>query len=388
MLLLLPDAWMARCLAPLQPQARIATFGGARERALFPAEAALVVEPRGERSAPELLACPEVEALIGPGTEVLTFKPSQRVEERVQSLGGRMLLAPAHLARGLENKNALPGIAAEAGVPVPKQRSFTRAAALGWPELAETFGTPLVAQSPRGFMGRKTWSIPDEPAWLRVAGELGPRPVKVAAFAVGRPATVNAVVDRAGRVVVTAPIVQVTGEPWLTPFPLGSCGNDFTWRGLPDPTGAAETIAVALGPVLARRGYRGHFGIDLVALEGGGATLIEINPRLTASFALYSAFCPALLEAHLLAVRDGDLRPTLLPPIEGGQLIVHNTGSDPVPPIESGPFPIGIPPEVLTGTTLWPYPGPLVESAGTRARLIVRGPVVDERGRPLTPWRP
>lgn len=386
-LALLPDAWMAWLISRLLPDSAVATFGFGPERDRLRGDRHVVVPPVGDQSAVELLNDPAVRALIDKGTEVLTFKPSRRVQDGVQALGGHVLLAEAALARGLENKNLLPTLAREAGVEIPTQASYARAEALDFVALRERFGAPFVAQSPRGFMGRRTFAVYSEEQWSTLRQELGPRPVKIAALVRGRPATVNAVVDHAGACVVTAPIVQVTGVPWLTPFPLGSCGNDFCWRGGPDPGEGPAIVAERIGAAIAARGYRGHFGIDLV-VEDGRSWLIEVNPRLTASFALYSAFQPRLLDAHLHAVRGDRIEAARLQAFDGGQLIVHHLTEDPGEPIAGGPFPIGVHPDTLVGTTLWPYPGPVVPFAGTRARLITRGPVVDAAGELLTPWRP
>ena len=176
--------------------------------------------------------------------------------------------------------------------------------------------------------------------------------------------------DARGNAIVTAPIVQVTGEPALTPYPLGSCGNDFTWRPTPHPGDAPAAMAEALARVLARRGYRGAFGLDFVVPGPGEAALIEINPRLTASFALYASWCPQLLDAHLRALAGERLDAARLPPIRGGQLIFHQLKGVGSPlPARAGD------PEVV------PHPGPQVDPGGVRGRLITRGEVVEASGR-------
>jgi hypothetical protein len=125
-------------------------------------------------------------------------------------------------------------------------------------------------------------------------------------------------------------------------------------------------MAEALGPVLAARGYRGHFGIDWV-WDGTTCTLIEINARLTASFGLYVSHQPALLHAHLEATGGDTITAQRLSPFEGGQLVVYNTTASDQEPI--------------TGPDCWPAPGSRIEPGAKRGRKIVTGPVVDQQGR-------
>jgi hypothetical protein len=127
-------------------------------------------------------------------------------------------------------------------------------------------------------------------------------------------------------------------------------------------------MAEALGPILANRGYRGHFGIDWV-WDGETCTLIEINARLTASFGLYVRHQPQLLHAHLQAT-DGDaIEAGRLPPFEGGQLVVYNVSSGAQAP--------------LTGPGYWPAPGTNIAPEGKRGRRIIEGAVVDAGGQRL-----
>lgn len=361
------DCWDALWLASALDGAPVATFGGPRQRDAFGRAGieAVLVEPDAELQTTKLLACERVaERLRGGSWLLLCFKPSVRLERAAAELGAEVALARAVLAQGIENKLSLAGIAAEAGVVVPPQAALLPAS-VSWDEAASRLGDDLVVQPPRGFAGRRTWRARSAGQWQDIARDLGRRPARVARFVHGRPGTVNAVVDRDGSVLVTAPIVQVTGEPRLTPFRLGSCGNDFSWRPSPHPEQTAETLAERIGPVLARRGYRGHFGLDFV-FDGTECVLIEINARLTASFALYSSWEPRLLHAHVAAVRGERIDPLRLPPLPGGQLIATNaTDSDLPPP---------------TGDGLLPHPGDTVAPGGRLARVTTRGTVVDGDG--------
>ncbi len=383
LVLVLHDPWMAVCLATARPGVPVATFGGSDERQRLETltDRAVVIAPGDDPSTRALLAHPEVAALVAEQpSRLLSFKPNKRLEEAAAALGATYALPPAALAGGLENKLALARLAADAGVDVPRQATIRLQGT--WADAAPGLRRPLVVQSPRSQSGNRTWEVDDERGWDALVVALPGRPARASEFVRGRPGTLNAVVDHRGAVLVTAPIVQVTGVPWLTPYALGSCGNDFTWRPTPHPGEGAFVLAERLGAELARRGYRGHFGVDFV-LGPDGPSLIEINPRLTASFALYAAWEPALLDAHLSAVAGEDIAARRLPPLAGGQLIATNVTSGSLPALDGD----GALPGTLEGDTVWSGDGD-VAGGGRLARYVTRGEVVDASGELVPGWRP
>jgi hypothetical protein len=405
LLAVLHDPWMALCFVhALGSELHgVVTYGGPEWAPRFAAlgAPAVVLPPPTEATSLGLLEPgPGADRVAEEPCRLLSFKPSRRLEERAEELGASLALAPAVLAQRLENKLALRELATQAGIvsapgpddPVglPPQRQVRVTGATGLPDLRAAVGAAgeeaVVVQSPRGFMGRKTWAVADVAAWETVREELAGKPAKVTRFVAGRPGTLNAVVDCAGTVLCTSPIVQLTGIPELTPYPLGSCGNDFTWRPSPHPGDGPYELARRLGPVLAARGYRGHFGLDFVVEDRGERPartwLIEINPRLTASMALYSAWRPILVRAHLLAIDGGELRATgELPPLRGGQMILHNLGDAPCPPLSAAEA--GVPDgdgDLPDATRLWSQVTTEVTPGATRGRLVRRGAVVGDDG--------
>ncbi len=362
----------ALLLSSVLPDVPVATFGGDAWRDRFVdagLSTPLLMPPDLEiLSTIRLLDHPPIADAIAAAApaRLICFKPNARLEARAAELGATLAHAPARVAQGIENKLALPEIAAAAGVPIPAPRKVVPSATT-YDELAAELGPDLVVQQPRGHAGETTWRVRDADDWAPLAVRFGKRALRVARFVHGRPGTTNAVVDAHGNVVVSAPILQLTGDPSLTPHALGSCGNDFTWRPSPNPGDAPAAIAEALGPVLADRGYAGHFGIDWV-FDGETVWLIEINARLTASFALYGSREPRLLSAHLAAVAGDPITPLLLPPFVGGQLISRNLTDSRQPPRDEGPR--------------WhPHPAASVAPGGRRGTYLVDGPVIDDRGR-------
>jgi hypothetical protein len=363
-MIVFPDPWEALCISRLLPDRSVIAYEAEGVRGEFEqlGVSFTLAQVRGDLLTVTLLTefAPVPEPSANP---IIAFKPSARLEKT----GHRFALAAAALAGSIENKLMLAALASEAGVAIASQDGI-RVGEPSFDQLAARFGLPFVAQSPRGFAGRRTFAVASSEDWTAVEALLKGRPAKIASWASGRPGTSNAVVDCSGRVQVSAPIFQLTGEPDLTPHRLGSCGNDFTWRPDPQPGDAPARIAEALGPVLAARGYRGHFGIDWV-WDGTTCTLIEVNARLTASFGLYVSHRPELLHAHLTAIGGGAIEAKHLPCCEGGQLVVYNTGKTSLPP--------------LIGPNCWPAPGPAIEPGAKRGRLIVPGSVVNEQGERL-----
>jgi predicted ATP-grasp superfamily ATP-dependent carboligase len=361
--------WDALLLSRILPHVRVATYGDDRHRAAFAAaglDEPLLLRPDLEiLSTARLLEHPPIAAAVAEQPhQLICFKPNARLEARAGELGATLAHAPTKVGQGLENKLALAALAAEAGVAAPSPGKVL-AADSSYEEQAALRGPDLVVQSARGHAGETTWRVRSAREWDAVTGPLGRRPVRVARWIEGQAGTVGAVVDLNGAVVVTAPIVQITGLPELTPHPMGSCGNDFQWRPSPHPgTGPAE-LAEALGPVLARRGYRGHFGVDFV-FDGTTPWLIEINPRFTASFALYASRQPQLLHAHLAALRGDRIEPVRLPPFSGGQLIARNGTDTRQPP--------------LTGPGWQPHPSESVGPGGRTGRFVTEGVVVADDG--------
>jgi hypothetical protein len=301
--------------------------------AAWPAPAAVCAVAPALRSAEAIAADPATIAFLG-GLDrpaaLVVFKSSHALEARAAERGWRLLAAPAHLARRWENKVAFLERARALGLPLPP--ACTVAGEPGaYDALARTLGPDLVVQAPHGYGGARTIAVADAAAFDTAVARLRAPRLRVATQVAGRPVTVNACVTSRG-IAATAPFVQITGEPLLTPHRLGSCGNDWS-AAPPDGAAAALSLVRVLGDALAGEGYRGVFGVDLVLTAEGSPVVIEVNPRLVASIALHAQLeaargrLPLLarhIVAHLEPGADGAALDAHEAPLAGSQLILHN----------------------------------------------------------------
>ena len=297
---------------------------------------------------------------LGP-LAVIATKPSERLASVVAEAGGRMLtpLDSLAAARRFENKVAFVEIAARAGLPVPRWQVLSPDDATPYAGLARDLGPRLVVQAARGNAGQRTWIVEDEASLGRVREAEAGHPLRVAEMVEGVPATSTAVAAPAGEGPSSVDLIemcrQLTGVDWLTPMPLGSCGNVFGDPALAAHQSAAAAASTALATELAAAGYRGLFGVDFVVGQEG-PVVIETNPRLVASLTLATQLeveagrVPLILR-HLLAVtgvaaevvgRGDDLAaPTPLRP--AFQVIVRRLPTDPArrPALLSGVYRLG-----------------------------------------------
>jgi hypothetical protein len=290
------------------------------------------------RSAQALLADPGAAAFLNEQATVrlLVFKTNAVVESLCQANGWTLLAGPAAVARRWENKIAFRALAEGLGLRQPPG-AVVDLAGSGYADIAAQLGPCFVLQAPHGYSGSRTHYVPDAAGFAAALASLGQRPARATSFLPGLPLTLNACVTARG-VAVSAPFVQVTGVPALTRYPLGSCGNDWsTAQELDLDPAAFRTMAEAIGGALSRQGYRGVFGVDFVLGEEHQPYLIEVNPRLVASIALYTQLELAagrlpLLARHVLAFLAPELDEAPLDqhesPVDGAQVILHNLAED------------------------------------------------------------
>lgn len=342
-----------------------------------------------------------------PDTQLLVFKTSYAIELLCRRHGWGLLAAPAGLARRWENKVMFRQMAAAHGWPQPPGLVVELAKA-DYAGLAGRLGEHFVLQAAHGYGGARTYDVQNRADFDAAQRALRVPEVRATAFIQGRPLTLNACVTARG-VAASLPFSQATGMPCLTRYRLGSCGND--WSAAPlhevDPV-PFVALADRVGTALGEAGFKGIFGLDFVLGEDGTTYLIEVNPRLVASIALYTQLelvegrLP-LLARHILAHLDPDADRAPLDlhqaAVTGAQLILHNVNNRAIR-VKGRP---------MTGVYRWsreegglkflrpavradelvaddellvlmPAHGRVVESGSAYARIQVLGPVLDGHG--------
>lgn len=282
---------------------------------------------------------------------LLVFKTSHRLESLCDREGWRLLCAPAALGRRWENKIAFRQRADALGLRQPPGGVVERQD-MDYDALAAAYGPRLVVQAPYGYAGMQSHLVDGRAATdAALAGARSPS-WRVTRYVEGLPLSVNACVTARG-VAVGAPFLQLTGLPEATPFPLGSCGQDWAITSRLDADWAGvRRMADVIGGALARDGYRGVFGVDAVQGADGELYAIEVNPRLIASIALFTQLEIAagrlpLLARHVIAHLDPDADEAPLDlhhePLPGAQIVLHNVGPAPFvvrADVESGAWPL------------------------------------------------
>ncbi|HUY97935.1 MAG TPA: ATP-grasp domain-containing protein [Verrucomicrobiae bacterium] len=271
--------------------------------------------------------------LAASASQLVVWKPSMRIAECARQVGVPLANAGAAIARRLENKVHFTRTAPGAWLPIPP--AVTGVAAPALTEQALRLRGPWVVQLASGYSGRHTRRADTEQDLTALLATYAGRSCRVSSWIRGDPVTVTGVVGD-GAVALGVPCRQLTGLAECTPYPLGSCGNDF---GAPIRGEAAVlSVAARAAAWLQREGHRGIFGADLVVAADDTVFCIEVNPRLVASVPLWNLSArdrgePSLLARHLgVFVGAGD--PALPSRLEchWSQLILHNLGTQTVRP--------------------------------------------------------
>ncbi|WP_228268230.1 biotin carboxylase [Acinetobacter qingfengensis] len=208
----------------------------------------------------------------------------EQTEQLCKEIGIDVWFPDAALRSRCDNKMETVRIGNKAGVPsVPnvlaKVDSYQHLQQLA---KMHGLGENLVVQTAFGDSGHTTFFISSEDEFNQHADEIINDPeVKIMKRINCRGATMEACVTRSGTLVGPL-LTEVVGEPELTPYRGGWCGNEIF------PEAFSETIrtkaremASRFGNQLKEEGYRGCFDLDfLIDKDDGEVYLGELNPRI------------------------------------------------------------------------------------------------------------
>lgn len=293
---------------------------------------------------------------IAPESGVLCYQASEQVERAAGRYPGlRLLNPPATLVALLNRKTWVRREMQALGVPVIPGVEVRLAPSLV-PALVRRHGLPLVVSFDDSAAGAGVHLVSDEAQFRDLAETHHGAAATVMPYIDGRSLSMPGVVAR-GQVLLGEPSLQIIGEPALSPFRFGWCGNDFSGSLLcEDEVVQMRAIVERVGRWLAtldvagERGFRGIFGIDFIS-DGRRIYFTEINPRFLGTTALmadrqrelgripvsFLHLVPFLPDVEI----DDDFATAYnMPgrPLDVAQLCLHNTaGADVI--VESAPEP-------------------------------------------------
>lgn len=286
----------------------------------------------------ELLKHPRTEKYLKKfeAPHILVFKNTPLIERWCEERGLPLLNPPAALAQRVEEKiSQLEWLGPLASLLPPHQ------ILLGKNLPIQSY--PYIAQFNRSHTGHGTFLIDSSAAVMALASKFPERPVRVTRFIAGPVLTLNAAVWGTQTLVAT-PSYQITGQRPFTSNAFATIGNDWA---LPKKLLTAKQllackkIAAAVGERLAKSGWRGLFGIDVVAEETTGAIyLLEINARQAASASFesllqaktkHTAKQTTTFAAHLAAVLQLPYHSQQLIPVTSGAQLIARLPDEPLP---------------------------------------------------------
>ncbi|WP_405135479.1 ATP-grasp domain-containing protein [Nocardia sp. NBC_01388] len=264
---------------------------------------------------------------------VLGFRAGPAMHQWAQRNNATLAMPAAELTRHAGDKTQLPALAATASVAVPRaviaRQVDERAADALWRELGAPAAVAQLAENDLTGTGtRLITGVAELVACLR---EWAGRDVKLAEYVDGTPLTVSGVV-LSHTVAVSGISYQLVGHPRLTPVWGAHCGNQLLPESaLPQSVAAASYEACRrIGEVLRESGFRGMFGLDMLA-TGSGVVVLEINPRVQSVTSLRNAAdlaagmlpAPALQALAFTTTQPFALAPIHLPSPAYGQLVMY-----------------------------------------------------------------
>ncbi len=261
---------------------------------------------------------------------IVVFKNTLAIEKICQEKGFTLLNPSARVAAHVEEKISQVRWLKELGDLLPPHK-ITLVKKL-------TFkGSPFIVQFNHGHTGDGTILIESETQLHNLINIFPERPVRVTQFLQGSMFTNNNIVW--GNRILTGNInYQITGLAPFTERPFATIGNDWS---LPHKLLSQKQItqfkkiATAVGKKLAKNGWHGLFGIDvLLEQKTGKLYLIEINARQPASTTYeshlqeYTQKKPTdqdltVFQAHLAALLKCPIKKSHLIPINAGAQVIQ-----------------------------------------------------------------
>ncbi len=339
-------------------------------------------------------------AELPPPVHLLLYQSTPEIERIAADQGWRLLANPAALRTRTADRAFFQGLVASLGLPRGPGRmvSLRRFLERTYEDWVREMGPRLVIQLPDVFQGggRSTFFSNRSRDHERIRAHLAAgrwrgnelRRVSVRAFVGGEPCSVTACIQ--GGTPWISPLQrQIIDPPWVEGVPSDGVFAGHSWGGEgwgADLEEEARGQGLAVARVLTSMGYRGVFGLDLLADRARGQVVpVELNPRLTGAFPVLTQLQAARGEIPLelrhlqafLAGGDPEGGRRRAGQAEGAHLVLFRGLGRSLkrPPPRAGLYAW----DRASGSTQWVREATdLREIGGTHGFLLIDGPPLEE----------
>ncbi|HEY4500432.1 MAG TPA: ATP-grasp domain-containing protein [Candidatus Paceibacterota bacterium] len=279
----------------------------------YPDNVWLVKDRCGALDTYNLLLLPKVQKIISDRkADVLVFQNTPRIERLAKEKSWKLLNPSALLAKEIEEKiSQIKWLGPDAKLLPSHKVALVKN--VKWSD------KKFVLQFNHSHTGEGTYIIDTRAKLDELQQKFPDRECRVVNFINGPVFTINVVVSD-GKILVSNPNYQITGLASFTDLPFSTIGNDFA---MPHEAKYKkvykETLAIAklVGKKLAKSGWKGLFGVDIIFDEKTGRTyLLEINARQPASAVFESQLQKkadpggvSIFEAHISALANKPGKP-------------------------------------------------------------------------------
>jgi len=234
---------------------------------------------------------------------IVCFKSSPKIEAEVNKNNWRLVANPTRLNRFFEDKINFLNFAKGKLPLIPgEEQTIT---SKDYPSLVKKWLLPFVIQLGRGWAGKSSFLITSKTDYSVLFKSRPLLKAKISPYIQGKTYIVNGCI-LADKKVLVGPIAnQITGLKNWTNNPLATCGRQWPARLPSQQQKKIVKIAGQVGRLMAQKGCLGFFGPDFLVDQKGKVYLVEVNPRLTASFVFYTQLEARKVRRPLLSYHLG-----------------------------------------------------------------------------------
>ncbi|RLC35139.1 hypothetical protein DRH14_01530 [Candidatus Shapirobacteria bacterium] len=216
---------------------------------------------------------------------IVSFKPSAKIKYLCQQHRWLYVANSTQLSRRLENKFKFLKLCQKNNLPtIPafldkfNQQNFQR--------YQQQFKQKrLVLQTSFGWAGQSTFSAS---AYSQLKNKIQPqRSIKFSPLLHGYTLLNNAVIYHQ-KLIQSPPALQISRLKKFSSNPFATIGRQWPSLAPSSITKQIKKITIQFSKILINQNYQGFFGLDFFVDTKNNVYLLEINPRLTASFAFYT----------------------------------------------------------------------------------------------------